>query len=72
MPKIGSIKQKELIKYIKKLGFKNMNMGSKHRAYSDGQYTVYIPNPHHKDIERGLLKSILKQGNIDIKIWKNI
>ena len=69
MPKLPIIKDKQLIKVLKKLGFvKHRQRGTSHliMVHSDGRRTV-ISIHSGKDIPRGTLKAILR----DIEITNN-
>jgi predicted RNA binding protein YcfA (HicA-like mRNA interferase family) len=50
------LKQRELITYLKSLGFSEARSG-KHIIYSNGVLSVAVP--HHKDITVGTLRDIL-------------
>ena len=52
MPKIAPIKRKDLIKYIRKLGFDGPFSGGNHQYLKKDNLKVRIPNPHQGDIEK--------------------
>ncbi len=47
---IKPIKQKELIRFLRKLDFIGPYSGGKHQFMVKGDLRVRIPNPHKKDI----------------------
>ena len=62
MPAIKQIKQKELIRFLRKLDFDGPYSGGKHQFMVKGDLRIRIPNPHKKDIGKNLLKMILFEG----------
>jgi predicted RNA binding protein YcfA (HicA-like mRNA interferase family) len=72
MPKFGPIKRKELINYLRKLGFDGPYIGTKHQFMLKKEIKLTIPNPHQSDIGRELLASILRQAGIDRDKWENL
>ena len=65
MPAIGPIKRRELIAYLRALGFEPPISGGEHQYMRGRGRKLRIPNPHSEDISRGLLVRILRQGGID-------
>lgn len=75
MPKLGPIKHKQLIKYLRQLGFDGpFGQGRPHSIMMKGMLTVTIPNKHGSGVinDIGLLKRILKQAGIDLKTWERL
>ncbi len=72
MPYIGPIKRKDLIYYLRRLGFEGPFSGGKHQFMIRGDVTLRIPNPHQGDIGEDLLVRILKQGKISRKEWERL
>lgn len=75
MPKLGPIKHKELIRYMRQLGFSGpYGRGAKHDIMQKGNLTVTVPTKHGSGVinDVGLLKRILKQAGIDVKEWENL
>ena len=72
MPRFGPVKRKDLIGYLKQLGFDGPYSGGKHQFMVKDDLTLRIPNPHQADIGRDLLARILKQARIDKKEWENL
>ena len=72
MPRFGPVKRKDLISYLKRLGFDGPYSGGKHQFMVKGDLTLRVPNPHQGDISRDLLARILKQAQIDKKEWESL
>ncbi len=72
MPPFGPIKQKDLVKYLRILGFDGPFSGGKHPFMIKKSLTITIPNPHKVDIGKELLFKILKQAKISKKDWERL
>ncbi len=48
MPKFGPIKRKDLIRYLRQLGFIGPYSGGKHQFMVKEKLKVRIPNPHFR------------------------
>ena len=72
MPAIKPIKQKELIRFLRKLDFSGPYSGGKPQFMVKGDLRIRIPNPHKKDIGKNLLKLILKEAEISKETWEKI
>lgn len=72
MPTFGPISRRDLIYYLKKLGFEGPLSGSKHQYMTKGDMAVRLPNPHGSDIGRGLLAEVLRQAQIDKQDWETL
>ena len=72
MPPLGPIKRKELIHYLRELGFDGPYAGGKHQYMLKGEIKLTVPNPHQSDISRDLLVRILRQGGIDRSEWEKL
>ncbi len=72
MPKLGPIKRKDLIKYLRELGFEGPFSGGKHEFVQKNRLRVRIPNPHKGDISQGLLARILSEAGIDRAVWEDL
>ena len=70
MPIVGPIKRRDLIAYLRVLGFEPPVAGGDHQYMRGRGRKLRIPNPHMEDISRGLLLRILRQGGIDRKEWE--
>jgi len=72
MPRLGPIKRRDLIKYLRELGFDGPYTGSRHQLMVRGEVTVRIPNPHRSDIGKELLIRILRQAGVDRNEWEQL
>ncbi len=72
MPPFGAIKRKDLVRYLKQLGFEGPYSGGKHQFMIKGDVTLRIPNPHQSDIGKELLARILRQGRIEREEWDKL
>jgi predicted RNA binding protein YcfA (HicA-like mRNA interferase family) len=72
MPPFGPISNRELVRYLRELGFAGPFSGGKHPFMDNGSITVTIPNPHKGDISRELLSRILRQAGIDRDTWEKL
>jgi predicted RNA binding protein YcfA (HicA-like mRNA interferase family) len=72
MPRLGPIKRRDLISYLRQLGYVGPESKSRHQIMQRGDTTVIIPNPHEGDISVGLLNRILKQANISRSDWEKL
>ena len=70
MPTFGPIKRRELIGFLKRLGFQGPYSGGKHQFLVKGELKLFIPNPHDGEIGRDLLSKILRQAGIERKDWE--
>jgi hypothetical protein len=50
MPRFGPIERKDLIRYLKLMGFKGPYTGGKHQFMLKEEISLRIPNPHQSDI----------------------
>lgn len=64
MPRIGPIKRRDLVYYLRQLGFDGPYSGGKHQIMVRGDMTLRLPNPHRSDIGQELLVRILRQAKI--------
>lgn len=72
MPKFAPIKRKDLIHYLRQLGFEGLVAGGNHQYMLKGNLKVFIPNPHKGDISKDFLSRILKQAGVDKKVWEDL
>lgn len=72
MPPLGPIKRRDLIRYLRQLGFEGPYVGGKHPFMVKGQHRLVIPNPHREKISRDLLTRILKQAGIERDEWERL
>lgn len=72
MPRPGPIKRRDLIRYLRKLGFRGPYSGGKHQFMVKGAMTLRVPNPHQTDIGKELLARILRQAGISRETWDSL
>lgn len=72
MPRLGPIKRKDLIRYLRQLGFDGPYSGGKHQFMIKDKITLRLPNPHRGDIGKELLARIIKQGQISKEQWEKL
>ncbi len=72
MPKLGPIKRRDFITYMKQLGFEGPFAGGKHDYMQRGAHRVRIPNLHRGDISLDLLRELLSQGEITRQEWEQL
>ena len=72
MPAFGPIKRKDLIRYLRQLGFDGPYSGKKHQFMVWETRTIRIPNPHQGDIGKELLIRILRQAGISRDEWESL
>jgi predicted RNA binding protein YcfA (HicA-like mRNA interferase family) len=69
MPKLPSLKPKEVIRALQKAEFKIDRIKGSHYQLAKDNLRVTVPY-HNKDISIGLLKIILKQSNMTFDDFK--
>jgi predicted RNA binding protein YcfA (HicA-like mRNA interferase family) len=72
MPRLGPTKRRDLIKYLRELGFDGPYTGSRHQLMVRGEVTVRIPNPHRGEIGKELVVRILRQAGVDRNEWEQL
>ncbi len=72
MPRFGSVSRKDLIHYLRQLGFDGPYSGGKHQFMLKDALTLRIPNPHQGDIGKELLTRLLRQAGVDKDEWENL
>ena len=72
MPRLGSIKRRDLIHYLRQLGFDGPYSGGKHEYMIKNGPPLILPNPHQGDLSKSLLARILRQGGISRKDWEGL
>ena len=72
MPRLGPIKRRDLIRYLRLIGFEGPYSGGKHQFMAKGAHKIRIPNPHGEEIGVSLLKEILRQAGISAEDWDKI
>lgn len=72
MPSFGPIKRRDLLRYLRELGFEGPYSGGRHQFMIRGELRLYVPNPHEGDIGRSLLARILRQAGVDREQWEQL
>jgi predicted RNA binding protein YcfA (HicA-like mRNA interferase family) len=72
MPHYGPIKRRDLIYFLRKVGFEGPYSGGNHQFMVKESRVLRIPNPHQSDISESLLVRILKQAGIDRADWEKL
>jgi predicted RNA binding protein YcfA (HicA-like mRNA interferase family) len=72
MPPLSPIKRKDLLRYLKQLGFEGPYSGGKHQFVVKGDLSLRVPNPHQADIGKELLVRILRQAGISRDAWEKL
>lgn len=72
MPKLAPIKRKDLIYYLRQLGFDGPYSGGNHEFMKKDALKIRIPNPHKSDISKDFLIRILRQANVEKSVWENL
>jgi predicted RNA binding protein YcfA (HicA-like mRNA interferase family) len=72
MPALGSIKRRDLIEGLRKLGFAGPYRGGNHEFMKRGSLKLTIPNPHKTDIGLPLLNRILREAGITKEEWESV
>jgi predicted RNA binding protein YcfA (HicA-like mRNA interferase family) len=72
MPPFGPINRKDLVHYLRVLGFEGPHSGGQHQYMVKGMIKLRIPNPHEGDIAADLLARILRQAGISRTEWEKL
>lgn len=72
MPHLGPVSRRDLILYLRQLGFDGPYAGTRHQFMKKGDVTLYLPNPHRGDIGIELLTRVLRQAGIDKQEWEKL
>lgn len=72
MPLFGPLKRRDLVRYLKHLGFEGPYSGGKHQFMVRGEVTIRLPNPHQPDIGKEFLGRILRQAGIPKEEWETL
>jgi predicted RNA binding protein YcfA (HicA-like mRNA interferase family) len=72
MPHFGSIKRRDLIACLRRLGFTGPYAGGKHEFMQKGDLSLTIPNPHGREIGPSLLNHLLRQAGILRSDWEKL
>ena len=72
MPPFGPLSRRDLVRGLRQAGFDGPYTGGKHSFLVKDDLTLAIPNPHHRDIGRGLLARIIRLAGISRKEWERL
>ena len=66
MPAFGPIRRKDLIRFLKQLGFSGPYSGGKHEfmVRESDHLRLTIPNPHKGEFGKSLLAELLREADI--------
>lgn len=70
MPALGPTKRRDLIRYLRQLGFSGPFAGGNHEFMKRGSLKLPIPNPHQSDIGVPLLTRILRKAGVAVEEWE--
>ena len=73
MPHFGSIRRRDMIRHLTKLGFGGPYSGGKHvfMVRVSDQLRLTIPNPHKGEIGKSLLSELLREAGISRSEWES-
>ena len=72
MPRFGPVKRRELIVWLRRIGFSGPYIGGKHEFMQRDNISLTIPNPHGGDIGPGLLARLLRQARVTREEWERL
>lgn len=72
MPQFGPLSHRDLIRYLRRLGFEGPYSGGNHQYMVRDKTRLVLPNPHRGDIGRGLLNKILAQAGVSRTTWERL
>ena len=70
MPPFGPVSRRDLVRYLRQLGFEGPYPSGRHQIMVRGDLTLPLPNPHEGDIGRSLLARLLRRAGIDRDEWE--
>ncbi len=72
MPAFGPVSRRNLIRYLRQLGFTGPYTGGAHEYMERGTTKVPLPNPHAGDMSRGVLARILREAGVSRETWERL
>lgn len=73
MIKLPQVKPKEVVKALKRLGFKHIRTTGSHMRFKDSNGHFVSIAFHNRTLAKGTLKSILRQANVTLEtLLKNL
>lgn len=70
MPPVGPVKRRDLLAGLRSLGYHGPFAGKRHLFMHRADRTVRLPNPHLREISRGLLVRIVREAGISREQWE--
>lgn len=70
MPALGPISRRDLLGYLRRLGFTGPLPGTRHQIVVRGNIKLRVPNPHQGDVSLDLLVRLLRQAGISREEWE--
>lgn len=72
MPRFGPISRRDLVQYLRRLGFRGPYPGGRHEFMVRGTQRLMLPNPHGAEIGNSLLSRILRNAKISREEWESL
>ena len=74
MPQLGPVRRKDLIRFLKELGFAGPYSGGRHEymVRDSDRLRLTNPNPHKGEIGRSLLAELLREAGISRAEWEKL
>ena len=72
MPPFAPLKRRDLVRYLRELGFEGPYVGGRHEYRVKGEVKLAVPNPHQGEIGRDLLARILRQAGMSRNEWEEL
>ena len=72
MPILGRIHRRDLIRYLRQLGFSGPYPGFKSSIHEERTKEGLYSHPHGGNINRGVLARILRQAGITLQEWERL
>jgi predicted RNA binding protein YcfA (HicA-like mRNA interferase family) len=72
MPRFGSVSRRDLIRYLRQLGFSGPYPGGKHSFMVRDGRRLNVPNPHRGNISVQLLAELLRKAAINREEWERL
>lgn len=70
MSRYGPVSRRDLIRYLRQLGFTGPEPGGSHEYLVKQGKRIHIPNPHQSDIGTDLLARILRHAGVSRDEWE--
>lgn len=72
MPSLGPVGRRELIAYLRQLGFDGPFRGGRHEFMVREGKRLILPNPHRGEMGRDLLARLLRQAGVSREDWERL